>query len=416
MVRTLAALMTIFALASVAWATEPADAQSSQAAELERTARAAMDRIVPKVAALRGLDFKRDVPLQVIDDAGARDHLKARLERFDSVDQLRHTERFYKRIGLLEPGDGLVEVLFDAVEEQAAGFYDPQQGRFYVLDDVPENLLETVMAHELVHALEDQYFDLDGRIADAIDSTDRAFAVGSVHEGSATVLMTLYMIQEQGLEAAVSAGDVGSIPTEVLDRMPPVLFRQLVGPYVLGTYFLLKGNLFGMSEGFPVDAANAVMDRGPTSSEQILHPSKFWDEAKFDAPREVDLPDLQPALGRRWQRVQTGDLGEMSLAVLVDEDPTIELASFAMTGSAPWTHPAAAGWGGDVWELWSDGKRDVAVLATVWDSAADAQEFAAALRARHPKLWVQVAGERVDVVSAGSKRRTKRVAKRLRGS
>ena len=49
-----------------------------------------------------------------------------------------------------------------------------------------------ITAHELTHALEDQHFDLDGRLQETIDDDDRMFAISAVHEGSAMVLMSLF--------------------------------------------------------------------------------------------------------------------------------------------------------------------------------------------------------------------------------
>jgi hypothetical protein len=41
---------------------------------------------------------------------------------------------------------------------------------------------------------------------------------------------------------------------------------------------------------------------------------------------------------------------------------------------------ATAGWDGGIYRAWSDGGDAAVVLSTEWDSEADAQEFAAAMR------------------------------------
>jgi hypothetical protein len=41
---------------------------------------------------------------------------------------------------------------------------------------------------------------------------------------------------------------------------------------------------------------------------------------------------------------------------------------------------AAAGWDGGLYRAWTDGDRVAVVLKTVWDTSADAREFAQAVR------------------------------------
>ena len=41
------------------------------------------------------------------------------------------------------------------------GFYDPQTKSFYLLDDMPRMMTGPLTTHEMTHALEDQYFELD---------------------------------------------------------------------------------------------------------------------------------------------------------------------------------------------------------------------------------------------------------------
>jgi len=65
---------------------------------------------------------------------------------------------------------------------------------------------------------------------------------------------------------------------------------------------------------------------------------------------------------------------------------------------------AAAGWDGGIYRAWTDGSSTTIVLRTVWDTPADAREFAGAMR-----TWVvgggtasvsDPAGGRVDVLFA----------------
>jgi hypothetical protein len=60
---------------------------------------------------------------------------------------------------------------------------------------------------------------------------------------------------------------------------------------------------------------------------------------------------------------------------------TPDLESTALYDPNAWTHPAAAGWDGDRWQLYSNGTESATVFTTIWDTEADAKEFAAVIAA-----------------------------------
>ena len=377
------------------------------------SATALVQNALSEVEELRGLAFTRPVPVQVIDDDQAQAHLIQRMESFQSKEDLRALQRVYKLLGLLPPDADVLQLFLDALREQAGGYYDPPSGSFYLLDDLPSILGPTVAVHELTHALEDQHFDLDGRLRAALQDDDRLFALGSVHEGSASLLMvvslTRQVLQGDLDPAALQAyAQSEAAKTEALLAMPPVLQRQLVAPYVLGSSFLMEGNFFAvMAGGYPREKVDRAYAAGPTSSEQILHPEKYWSEATRDEPRPVRLDGAGRKLGRRWRKAFEGTLGEISLGVMGGAPTPVDYEAFSIYEGNSWTNAAAAGWDGDRWELWVRGEDAVVILGTVWDSPADAEEFAAALPPGEDLHWKR-AGDRVAVVAgpAPGKRRS----------
>lgn len=364
-------------------------------------AEAAVAEMRPKVAEIRGLPFLRSVSVRVASDAEARGYVTKRIAEFAPKDRLRAEERAFALLGLLPEGTDLERVYLEIVEEQAGGFYDPPTKSFFLLADMPASLARSLAAHELVHALEDQHFDLDFRLRDAGDDDDLLFARSAVHEGTATLVMTL-----------VLSGDVrtGTAPREELDafreteagrgdsleRMPEILRRELLGAYFAGASFVLRGHPLSSVSSFPIEDANRAYREGPRSSEQILHPEKYWDPERFDPPKPVRLPNPRKVLGPGWRVVSSGTLGELSLGVLVGA-PTPSVASTAHIPPSAWTNEAAAGWGGDRWALWDNEGRAVAVLLSVWDSERDAEEFASALLARGPTRAIRRRGDRVGI-------------------
>src|SRR4029078_4783824 len=118
---------------------------------------------------------------------------------------------------------------------------DPGKKTFFLLDDMPSSMQPALIAHELTHALEDQYYDLDARLRASTKDEDLSFAVSGVHEGSATLVMTMYaaealssgkMKQEDFTTFAQTEAGRG----DKLAALPPALSRPLTGTHRLGTH------------------------------------------------------------------------------------------------------------------------------------------------------------------------------------
>ncbi len=198
-------------------------------------------------------------------------------------------------------------------------------------------------------------------------------------------------------DAARAGGMSGTLKTDRLNAMPPALRRELLGPYILGMSFLLRGHVERLQKGFPKDDVDAAWARPPKSSEQILHPEKYWDPAQRDEPKPVTIRDPQKVLGPGFKRSGFGVLGELTIGSLLGA-PAPDASELAEGSAAAWTNAAATGWGGDRFELWTKGDSSVVLLATVWDTEKDAAEFAAALAGK-PKLAFRREGVHVGIVA-----------------
>lgn len=337
--------------------------------------------IVPRVEALRGLSFRKEVPVEVVNDRAVREYALERVRRFGMEQRFEDLQRVYAKLGLVAEDARLLDLMLEALEEQAGGYYDPARGTYYLLDDMPPAAAPIFTAHELTHALEDQHFDLDRRLREALSNDDLLLARSAVHEGSATVLMTAFAMGEfmrgeldSGALMALAESDAGRAAK--LKSLPDVLLRQMLGPYVLGAAFLSGGNLLSIVNGFPEEAANRVMHEGPTSSEQILHPEKYWEER--DEPSEVRVDG--GTLPEGWEVLYENTLGEIGLAMCTDPLKRRKglKGQLAMLG-AKYTNRAAEGWDGDRFLVLGNGDARVLVGHSVWDSSKDARQFASAL-------------------------------------
>lgn len=354
-----------------------------------------------QVEAIRGLEFQREVAVRIVGDAEAREHFRNRVTLLYPPERMQHDEAVLSQLGLLPPGTSLLEALLDLLEEQAGGYYDPPSNTFFVLDDTPPDTAPMLMAHELTHALDDQHFDLDGLIAGAGTDDDRSTAISSVVEGSGTAVMSVFTVRE--IQAGRLAPDVleqirqsEAGRAERLRAAPPWLQRSLIAPYTLGLNFVLRGDPRRLLGPDLADDINAAFREPPSSSEQILHPEKYWGDVR-DEPRRLDLPDLAVQLGTGWSLAATGRLGELSLGALTGAT-TPDPASLDATTPQRWTNAAASGLGGDLYQHYVNGGERATLLLVLWDSERDADEFLEALSALPGRRSFR-AGERVVLLA-----------------
>src|SRR6185503_19338244 len=72
--------------------------------------------------------------------------------------------------------------------EQIGGYYDPKTKVLYVVDGIADALIGVTIPHELVHALQDQYVNLDS-IQHITGDDDRQLATHAMIEGQAQYAM-----------------------------------------------------------------------------------------------------------------------------------------------------------------------------------------------------------------------------------
>ena len=372
-------------------------------------------RIMPDVERLRGLSFKRPVPVRVVNDDEARAHFQSRLGKFWPEAQMKADNLAYIQLGLLPERTDIKETLFGVLKEQAGGYYDPETDAFYVLGDMPRSSAPILMAHELTHALDDQHYGIDELIEKAGADQERASALGAVVEGSGTLVMTQYIVEQIGSgsfnpEAMKELTESEAGRAETLKASPPIIQRGLLSSYILGQSFLLHGEMNRLTQPVSTVELDRAFRQHPVSTEQILHPAKYWDAASKDLPREIRLPDICAALGDGWAQTGKGTLGELNLALLTGAT-AIDPMSPEASQAAAWTNPAAAGWGGDEWRLCARGEETITILATVWDTETDAAEFEKAL-AGAARFQVRRRRDAVIVIAGGTPEQAGMIADR----
>jgi hypothetical protein len=319
----------------------------------------AIKQVEGQVQQLRGLEFTEPVP---VDAVSHDDLVKGFSESFDSS----YPAKFYDRrsqawqtIGVIPAGTSIRRSIERFAGSQVIGYYDPLSGQLVFIGTANPSAVEKVtLAHELTHALDDQHFKLDRLNTLENECADEMYqaALGAV-EGDATYFMILYAqrfltLDEQlqlGLQAAPSTTGI-----------PPFIVQLQTWPYTAGLSFIEAMDRRGGTE-----AIDRAMANFPVSTEQVIHPERYPN----DAPTPVNVGDLGPKLGPGWTDLDVMGVGEAFLSLMLG------LRLPQSTSDA-----AAAGWDGGIYRAWSDGDHVAMVLSTVWDTPRDATEFASAAR------------------------------------
>ncbi|CAN5487504.1 hypothetical protein BH23CHL2_BH23CHL2_00410 [soil metagenome] len=342
----------------------PADSQDST-----NQARAEIEDIEQAVVEIRGLEVLEDLDVQIIDRQELVNRIETILAEEYSEEEARIDALSYWLLRLIPDETlDLYQLQVDLLSEQVAGYYDPDTKELVVVTESGELSVtdKVTMAHEIVHALQDQHFDLI-EIDELATDADRGVAITALIEGDATFAMTEYLLGyldplelAELLAESLTAGD-----TQVLDSAPRYVSEGLLFSYEAGQSFVTEIHNNG---GYA--AIDQALNDPPTSTEQIIHPEKYIGPNR-DEPIDVQNPDVSEDLGAGWELLRSDVLGEWDFQIMLEENGA----------TSPEATRAAAGWGGSRFDIYESDTGTLALLTTRWDTDEDASEFAGALLA-----------------------------------
>lgn len=327
------------------------------------------DSAISDASSIRKLPIKREVPCLVHQKEQVKQYLLHAIDTKIPPAKLAMEALVYKAIGMIPEQFDYHGGIVDLYLNQIGGYYDPEQGHFVMAGWMPAILQTTVAVHELTHALQDQYFNLEKFMDEKQLAGDALLARSALVEGDATAVMMDYarklagqtgLEKEESVETMMLQNVIGSSMVGALNTIPQSMQMQLIFPYTSGLRFahhLLKQGGYA--------AIDAAFKRPPRSTEEILHPEKYAKQSPdFQIP---DAQALRPAHASSAQLEYEDTLGEFAISTL--------LANFTPDKSA--AAEGAAGWGGDKLAVFEDqeGKQRHIVWRTSWDSEADARDF-----------------------------------------
>ena len=316
----------------------------------------------PRIEESTGLKFKRPPKVEVRSKEQVRDFLLKKFDEDTPAEELHGEESAYKLLGLLPDSLDLRKFLLAVLTEQVIGYYDPAAKVLYVVNGTDEKTVAITITHELVHALQDQYINLDS-LQKATTDNDQLTAAQAVIEGEAQFEQLSIMVGGSSNIALRVGGrdrirelireNMSSMP--VFATAPMVIQESLLFPYLSGSDFVQR---FKDRKGKVNPLTNI-----PRSTEQILHTNAYFAPSP-DQPSVVTLP-----APRGSTKVYENDMGEFGARLFIYQHVKDE-------GTAA---RAAIGWDGDRYVVVKSAAGQGIVWASVWDSTLEAAAFSDAM-------------------------------------
>ena len=302
------------------------------------------------VVQLGKLDFARVVPIKHLSKKQLKAYIGAKVEE-EYPDRLSEKEGvFLYLMGFssrrLDPKGIRKKILVN----NARALYDRRTKELLAVNEYRsvDMMNGMVLLHELRLAVQDGHFEVGKALGNLSDFDDRKLALLSVVIGDAAFIS----VQFSGFNAGMMSSTFDSDPlisfspignTAQLYKAPEVVKQKLIMPYIYGLRFVTTA--FQKKKW---KALNRILTSPPESTEQVLHPDKYFNR---DAPLEITVeykPDGYPVY-------HSGVIGEHYLNILLMEKKQSGYVD------------RAAGWGGDTFIIYGNGASYFLIWKSKWD-------------------------------------------------
>lgn len=346
-------------------------------------------RLTREVEALRSLRFMRPVPCGYKTPAQVRAYLRRELDR---ETDWAATDAMLLQFGFIPRKFPLKRFMIEFYTEQVAGYYDPDTGRFNMTDAVSDDpsmaavtgmgfqsaVTDSMVIHEMDHALQDQYFNLHALEHGCEGHSDRSLATTALIEGDATLVMMDALYKSLGLPAS-SRPPLSTLMHDntvlqgggpVFQRAPLYIRSCALFPYIAGACFV---DYWRRRGGWK--AVNRIWHHPPRSTRVILHPETWhYPSSPLLTVRLPPQGTLCAAEGMRQEverTVSQDSLGEEQIRLLLEQ---------WLPQMPPQERNAiCSGWRADSFRIFSHGPRRHMVWESAWSSAVAARRFASAV-------------------------------------
>ena len=346
---------------------------------------AVIDRSMVRVEELREVEFEERPPVEVL----TRSEFQ---EEYDGLigdateNQTTFLNAKHKALFLVGEDEDSTETLAENRNVSVGGFYSSATNEIVVVvDDELPVIDETVLAHELYHAYQDQRWNLSEYDAQTRDERN---AQNGLIEGD-----TVYM--ELEYEQRCESGEWECVRPPAPDEGEPGAEEEPanMGLLLLDFQPYSDGPAFSehVFERGGWEAVNELYDAPPETSQQVITPDRYPE----DLPREVEIDDDHD---EEWDRLRPEErpdhevLGKVSIATMfaapLYEEPgeqfvaPEEFLNVGPDGELDDFDPInydveyATGWDGDRLHVYEreDGE-SAYVWRIAWESDEDAETF-----------------------------------------
>ena len=333
---------------------------------------AEMQNLQVEVSDLRGLGSQSQVAAYMITKPKVKPILETMfLSSGGTQEEVEDRKLALVALGMIKPTYDLYTNILNGIADGIGGFYDPTSKQMFIIGVVFGGVEHYIYSHEYDHVLVDQHFNLGGLgvYPICLRNEDECRAITALVEGDASLLM------DQWWNQYASPQDYEDIfnyrpPTFTIPEQFPPPFAGIDAqfPYFQGRDFVE----FIYDRGNWADVNNAYVNL-PQSTEQILHPNKYLER---EGPITINPVDLLSILGEGWRKVTEDSLGEWGTYLLLGYG-----ADMAGQVNDSVAQSAAAGWGGDLYQVYYNEALGQSALSAhwVWDSTGEANQFRQAM-------------------------------------
>ena len=255
----------------------------------------------------RGVLFDHPVEVEFLSEDEFKADVTTSQADLDDDDRksLDQSASLLRALGLAEGDIDLFEKQNQLSGEGTAAYYDPEAERIRVRGTELTPEIKVTLAHEMTHALQDQFVDLE-EVESSLDE-DEVSRYRAVVEGDATNVEDAYAEKELSASEHDEYVDQRQQTSDDVDftGIPPAMVAFFEAPYVIGPSFdrIVK-------EERGASGLNGLLRTPPASDAQLLNPDLYLRDRE---PENVDVPST----GADREQIEEGEFGAFDWYVVL---------------------------------------------------------------------------------------------------
>jgi hypothetical protein len=256
-----------------------------------------------------------------------REHIKQEFEYLKTNEPSHVLDRVLWGWGIYPNEYASQATTIDYLARSVQGVYLNVLRTIAIPEDASDEALDRTLLHELVHAYQDEQYDLGSRLIYTKGQYDKISSLFALAEGQA--LLVDELVRTSTFNEKVSSVDElsarlkGSLESLAI---PAVSQRSLVAPYIDGYRFVVEILRLG---GAPMIAR--IWRRSLSSTKELLHPERWaMSFSQNDRASAVSLnfiPEVSPLPTSPAQSVFDERLGEQGVRLVLEESRSREVLS-----------------------------------------------------------------------------------------